>query len=388
MNSESVLLLALLFFLSFFLGCGRQQEALNSSDATIMSGAIIVGDVDWKDVTELDGSHPIRLNAKKVADLSLPAIESRCTAFLIGEDVLLTNHHCVTTAADAVGATANFGHETGRTGESLSFACDEFIGNNEEFDFALLRCKGKPGKTLGVVTLSSQSLQTGDKIYVVQQNCDYYLNKKCDWSKKYARGQIKGTNSDGDYKHDADTLGGSSGSPVFSETSNLVVALHHAGYGNNGQGRGVENYAVPMSKVVAKLRSAFPVIAAQIGLSGGTTPTPGNRPTYEPNNSTSTAAKISLPFTGEGLSIATNADKDWYKFSVALKSVVSVKLQMAKALGDIDIQLYSSGGTLLYKSDSAKQTETITATLNAGVYYLKVYGYQGATNDYSLNISK
>ncbi|MBI2521166.1 MAG: trypsin-like peptidase domain-containing protein [Bdellovibrio sp.] len=387
MNSKSILLLALLFFLSFVLGCGRQQEALNSSDSSIMSGAIIVGDVDWKDVTELDGSNPIRQNAKKVADLSLPAVESRCTGFLIGEDVLMTNHHCVTTAADAVGAKANFGHETGQAGEALTFTCDEFIGNNEEFDFALLRCKGKPGRTLGVVTLSGQNLQTGDKIYVVQQNCDYYLNRKCDWSKKYARGTIKGTNSDGDYKHDADTLGGSSGSPVFSEASNLVVALHHAGYGNNGLGRGVENYAVPMSKVVAKLRSNFPVIAGQIGL-GGNPPGPSNRPTYEPNNSTAYAASVSLPFATEGLSIDTAADKDWFKFSVVVKSSLTIKLQMANLSGDLDVKLFSSGGSLVGKSESVKQTEEITATLRPGVYYLQVYGYQGATNNYSLKISK
>ena len=385
MNSESIFLLAL-FSSLVFLWVVDANEAVNSSeDGTIFSGAIIVGEVDWKDVTALDGSNPIRQNSKRVADLSLPAIDSRCTAFLIGEDILMTNQHCITTAAAAVGAKADFGHETGGSGGSLSFACDEFIGNNEEFDFALLRCKGKPGKALGVVTLSSQNLQTGDKIYLVQQNCDYYLDRACDWSKKYARGTIKGKNSDGDYKHDADTLGGSSGSPVFSETSNLVVALHHAGYGNNGRGRGVENYAVPMSKVVSKLRASFPAIAAKSGL-GGNTPPPGNLPTYAPNNSAGTAAGISLPFTTDGLTIDSPSDQDWFKFSVVLKSVVTVKLQMPKAVGDLDLQLYGSGGTLLSKSESVTQTEE-NRHLNPGVYYLKIYITE-APNDYSLKIFK
>ncbi len=388
MNSKSLFLLALLFFLSFFVGCGRQGE-MNSAGQSIYSGSIIVGDVEWKDVTTLGPSDPIRQNSKKVADLSLPAIESRCTGFLIGEDVLMTNRHCVTQAADAVGATADFGHETGVARGSLSFDCSEFIGNNEEFDFALLRCKGKPGRTLGVVTLSSQNLSAGDNIYVVQQNCDYYLNSKCDWSKKYAKGQITGTNSDGDYKHNADTLGGSSGSPVFLESSNLVVALHHAGLGNNGQGRGVENYAVPMGKVMAKLQSAFPEIARQIGLSGSTpAPTPSTQEPFEPNNSAATAASVTLPFSNNQLKISSATDTDWFKFSVVLKSTVSVKLAMAKAQGDLDIQLYSSAGKLLYKSESSTQLENITASLAPGVYYLKVFGYQGATNAYSLKISK
>lgn len=387
MELRSLVLFALLFFLNFLTGCGRQQDS-GANANQLHTGAIIVGDLGWKDVTSLAETSPIRQNSKRVADLDLPSLDSRCTAFLIGEDILMTNQHCITSPEDAVGAKADFGHETGKVSGRLRFDCSEFIGNNEEFDFALLRCKGSPGKSLGVVTLSDRVLATGEALYLIQQNCDYYTDPKCDWSKKYALGTVLSKNSDGDYVHDADTLGGSSGSPVFSAEGNVVVALHHAGRGNNGRGRGLENYAVPMSSVVKKLKSEFPLVAAQIGLSAGNPAQNGDADPFEPNDTKTKAALVALPFFSDKTSIKTSTDVDWFKFSVVKRSVVKIDLKQSKSDGDLDVIVYSSSGRVLYRGESSLISENLVANLGAGVYYLRVYGYKGATNAYTLKVSK
>src|SRR6185436_6639436 len=107
--------------------------------------------------------------------LSIPAEQSRCTAFLITPNVIMTNRHCIPQASAASGATAYFRYEAGG---DLNFAegvdCSTFVGNDQDLDYALLQCAGRPGDTYGVVGLSDAGAARGSSIYVVQQNCDYF----------------------------------------------------------------------------------------------------------------------------------------------------------------------------------------------------------------------
>src|SRR5690606_9835311 len=142
-------------------------------------------------------------------------------------------------------------------------------GNDEELDFALLRCEGSPGAQYGTVNLARSAAAAGSDIYVIHQNCDYYNEQDCDPTKKISRGKlVKIRSEDGEYAHNADTLGGSSGSPMFGP-NHEVIAIHHAGAGGWFNGRGYENYAVPMHKIVAKINSKFAGV-----LTGGQTPAP------------------------------------------------------------------------------------------------------------------
>src|SRR5262249_33411765 len=54
------------------------------------------------------------------------------------------------------------------------------------------------------------------------------------------------------------------------------------------------------------------------------------------------------------------------------------------ANGDLDIKLYNSSGNQIDISQGTSDNERISLNGRpAGDYYLKVYGYNGATNDYS-----
>src|SRR5581483_9101345 len=92
-------------------------------------------------------------------------------------------------------------------------------------------------------------------------------------------------------------------------------------------------------------------------------------------------------WAGEGLSI-TPGDVDWFLFSLAAPAVRghTLAIQFRHASGDLDLELYDAGGTLLRSSATTSDGESISlAGLDAGNYYARVSGYNGQSNpSYSL----
>ncbi|MDC1175235.1 PPC domain-containing protein [Bacteriovoracaceae bacterium] len=357
-------------------GCGKQSE--DAGQAQVTTGSIIVGDLGWREINT-SSSSVMKENAKAVADVDLPVMGSRCTGFLVANNVLMTNQHCIPTASHARGVTVTFDHVKGVSKSAQKrFKCDKFIGNDSKLDFALLECEGNPGAEYGVVELSDDTASVKSNIYVVQQNCDYYSDRNCDWTKKYSTGQV--TKVADEYSHNADTLGGSSGSPVFSSSSNKVVGIHHAGYGNNGMGRGYENYAVPMNKIVQHIHTYFPQV--QLGQSsGGSTPTQPSGP--KGNDTMEGATKLSGSKRVRG-SVSSSKDVDFFKFTAYSK--VTATLTFSHSDGDLDMYLVDSNGNVVDKSESISNKEFFSKKVKAGTYYVLVKGYKGATGKYYLDI--
>lgn len=373
-NLAPLLFLVLLVLAS---SCGKN----NSGVATgVMSSQIIVGDLDWQDITSLSETSPIRINAKAVATIDLPVMNSRCTGFMISDDILMTNQHCIPTSSYARGVSARFKHEKGvSVSEQKVYDCSTFIGNDELLDYALLKCTGNPGAIHGKVALSTEEFSVSDALYIVQQNCDYYTDRSCDPTKKFSRGLI--TEVADEYTHNADTLGGSSGSPVFSQEENTVYAIHHAGLGNNGRGRGVENYAVPMDRIVADIRTRFPQLSINVAGSEGDTPT-------TPAENTSVSDALALA-SGDVVDsqISSAGEIRYYKVSLVSSRTVAVTLNFSHRLGDLDLYLMDSSGKVIGKSLGVKDTEKIVKSLASGEYIIYVVGYRGAKTTYSLKLN-
>lgn len=55
--------------------------------------------------------------------------------------------------------------------------------------------------------------------------------------------------------------------------------------------------------------------------------------------------------------------------------------------GDLDMQLRDAAGNLLGAGFSTTDNETISVILDAGTYYVDVFGFEGATNVYNLTIT-
>jgi hypothetical protein len=88
--------------------------------------------------------------------------------------------------------------------------------------------------------------------------------------------------------------------------------------------------------------------------------------------------------------ICPAGDVDWYKFTSSSTNN-NLKITLTTLPADYDLELYDASGTLLYSSTLAS-TSSETITYNgapAATYYVKVYGYGGATSTsaYTLRVS-
>jgi hypothetical protein len=214
------------------------NEPLSSDQSTV-----IVGSVNWVSVTSLSSTSTERTRSKAVGYLSIPAKGSRCTAWLIANDKVVTNNHCISTSADAVGAKVSFNYEDGVASSSrIWYDCSIFVRTWSSEDMTVLGCRALngyfPGQVYGRLSVASGNAATGQSIYIVHQNCDYVASSGCTPTKKYSPGKVLNANySTLQMSYDADTLGGSSGSPVLAGAGttygHTVVGLHRAGSGAN-----------------------------------------------------------------------------------------------------------------------------------------------------------
>ena len=109
----------------------------------------------------------------------------------------------------------------------------------------------------------------------------------------------------------------------------------------------------------------------------------------EPNNTTGTAPLITLPTNISAL-IATNADADYYRFTLAGTSTLN--LSLSNVAGDYDLRLLDNTGAELAISQLGGTSNEYISYPNApaATYYIHVFGYNGAfsaTQCYSLNVS-
>lgn len=283
-NLPSFHLILSVFLSALVFGCGAKKDLLSNSSISSYSALTgqssktstsyaIVEDLDWISLTEISDKF-IQKSSRPVGYISIPKKNNRCTAFLINEDLVMTNWHCFGNASYAEGARLYLEYYKGKIrGDHLktpSFDCGQFLFSHRALDFALLKCQGHPGKKYGFLTLESQPflLYPGDKIYLIHQNCNYWADTNCSPTKKYSPGLVTDAGNsphlaeEESFFHTADTLSGSSGGPIFAPDSHKVIGLHNAAPGltSSNQGRGSKNMAIYMYKIVETLKIEFPHI--------------------------------------------------------------------------------------------------------------------------------
>ncbi|TMW62692.1 hypothetical protein Poli38472_005310 [Pythium oligandrum] len=194
---------------------------------------------------------------------------SLCTGWLIGsQGHVMTNQHCVESAADAAQIDIEFGAESASCSTlcATSLGCKgtiaarsaKFIANSASIDYAVVQIASSAASTYGYLQFRASGPVKGEKIYIPQHPAG--------WAKRIvntvdggAAATITATGAsntgcgNNQVKYMADTQGGSSGSPVLSQTDNLVVALHHCG--------GCDNLAVDPRDVIKDLSAKGITIA-------------------------------------------------------------------------------------------------------------------------------
>ncbi len=124
----------------------------------------------------------------------------------------------------------------------------------------------------------------------------------------------------------------------------------------------------------------------------------GKTDSYEPNNNRSKATDAPIGVTS-GLTICSG-DEDWFRVAVPANYIVRVGIEMVHAAGDLDLVVYDASGQLVGSrygqvypySSRASETNTefygLYAEESNKVYYVRVVGYAGAQNGYSLHVNR
>jgi V8-like Glu-specific endopeptidase len=161
--------------------------------------------------------------------------EARCTGFLISDDLILTNFHCVSRNSQAVGTNADFGFDSPNAKwKTFRGAKLELVNTDEGLDYAIIRLLGKPGSEFGHVPLRDKAfaaLDKGYKLLLIEHAAGQAKQASITDCAVGAK-LIAGVNLQllSDFGHHCDTLGGSSGSPVFDLESRELLGLHHLGF--------------------------------------------------------------------------------------------------------------------------------------------------------------
>lgn len=109
----------------------------------------------------------------------------------------------------------------------------------------------------------------------------------------------------------------------------------------------------------------------------------------EPNDSTATATMASgLPLSCTGLSIDSTTDVDFFEINLLAGVTYYVNVTFVGSNGDIDVGWDDASGSYIDSSTSTGSLESMTYTsFSNQTSYVDVYGYTGATNVYSIEIT-
>ena len=121
-------------------------------------------------------------------------------------------------------------------------------------------------------------------------------------------------------------------------------------------------------------------------------PPPDGSDTFEPNDSFATAAVLAAPIDTSftNLSIHEAGNDDYYRITASETGDLVLTVSFDHAAGDIDMIAYGATQNWLGISETTTDTEQITISAVAGEdYYLRVFGYSGATNEaYTLSVDQ
>lgn len=110
---------------------------------------------------------------------------------------------------------------------------------------------------------------------------------------------------------------------------------------------------------------------------------------FEPNDSIAAATILGseTEITLRELTIHNEADEDFFKITAHDTGKLIVRAYFDQAIGDLDMQIVDRFGNEIASSTSTDSDEAIIIpVVEQEMYFVRVYGFAGATNEYSLEI--
>ncbi len=218
-----------------------------------------------------ENSQAVRLG-RPVGRLDMLFADGRtgfCTAFIVDQQHLLTNHHCIpgmdgdptgaqsgVQAAQFVAGYIRPGRAQGADRYTVS---PQIVETNRALDYTVLRVFGDPSAKYGMLELADADPEDAEFLWIIghpQGQSQHISREGC-------AAASPSISEEGKLVHTCDTLQGNSGSPVLRITDRRVVGLHHAGDSRTGF-----NQAIPMRRILAVSKvlaaTGAPVVAPPV----------------------------------------------------------------------------------------------------------------------------
>ncbi len=195
----------------------------------------ISGADDMQPVSDLAETDILRRLARPVGRLSYATTNGalgHCTASIVADDLLLTNHHCV---RDAKEAMLWMGYIIPRSRRGVAQYSVELppVEMSKALDYALLRVRGRPGNEWGTVQFGRSEPGPRQSLFIIHLPGGF--------AQRISLGRCRASDParDGDdLLHVCDTMSGSSGAPIFDNGTRRVVGLHYSAIDLNGLNAG------------------------------------------------------------------------------------------------------------------------------------------------------
>jgi V8-like Glu-specific endopeptidase len=196
--------------------------------------SILSGHESFERIADYAPTDRIRMLARPVGrldvELSVGGV-STCTASLLPGGYILTNHHCIPgdgAHGQVLKASVVMGYiEEGDASGTERFAVETRpVETNADLDYSIVKVVGSdPSTRWGNIRIEARDPVPGEALMIVH----HPAGRPQHVTRGGCRAKTTGPVSGNDILHKCDTLGGSSGSPIFSDSTGLVVALHYAG---------------------------------------------------------------------------------------------------------------------------------------------------------------
>jgi V8-like Glu-specific endopeptidase len=205
--------------------------------------------------------------ARAVCLIEIPQGAPRGTGFLVGPDLVLTNHHVIPDQAMLESVVARFDYMQesnggATTGRAIAVRTDFYRSSPaEQLDYALVKLHSAPlagdAGHRGYQLLSARSLVPDERVNIIQHPKGRPI--KVVLTQNHV---VKVSPTRVHYV--ADTLDGSSGSPVFDRHWR-VVALHHSAQpyppeSDKDAGKWTVNEGITMKPIMSEIQGHLPAV--------------------------------------------------------------------------------------------------------------------------------
>ncbi|MGH1413413.1 MAG: right-handed parallel beta-helix repeat-containing protein [Pelagimonas sp.] len=187
-----------------------------------------------------------------------------CTAFIVDDKHILTNHHCIpgmdgdpsgqVSGVQAAQFVAGFIKPGRAEGTDRFTVSPQIVETNRELDYTVLRVFGNPSTKYGKLELAMADPEDAEFLWIIghpQGQSQHISREGC-------AAATPAISEEGKLVHSCDTLGGNSGSPVIRLSDKRVIGLHHAGDNRTGF-----NMAIPMTRILPQSQVLKAAVGAQ-----------------------------------------------------------------------------------------------------------------------------